>query len=415
MARSKVDSPSVGVAPARISVTRALKNARHLQKVAPHVMPASEPPEGFGSVIPLNVLAQLHRRERRPNGGLDPQLARQLHDIVFPDIGNQSHGPLFNGTLYFAQVAFTVQDQGNAVFEVSAADVATAIAYATDAAAPISAYAGQYGANAVDVSPTILPHSVTLPSASYNDIQLTSWIDAIAAANGLSSKACIVVLNPQSMTNTDGDRAAGIGGYHAAASVPYIFVNLFGQNLTVDDLAFSYAQILSHEIAEMVVDPLVGGGNPEVCDGCGPNCQPVYLDYFNGAGHYIKTTQAWPPNFAYGFYINAIVVPASATACPAPANACNYGPPVSIPGRNRVLAHERDAEWLMQLWLAIFGGDPVPNQLRVAEREVGLLATVRLIAALARCLENAHVERAVIDALKPIAEGVNEKLREKLL
>src|SRR5215831_9006378 len=58
-------SPSVDVAPSRISVTRALKNARYLQKVAPHIMPTSEPPKGFGSVIPLKVLAQLHRKELR--------------------------------------------------------------------------------------------------------------------------------------------------------------------------------------------------------------------------------------------------------------------------------------------------------------------------------------------------------------
>jgi len=109
-------------------------------------------------------------------------------------------------------------------------------------------------------------------------------------------------------------------------------------------------------------------------------------------------------------------VPAYATACPAPANACDYPPPIHWPplGRNRRLQHVQDAEWLIQLWLAIHGGDPTPYQLRVAEREVGLLATVRVIAALTRCLENAQVERAVIDALKPIVVDVSGKLREEL-
>ncbi len=410
MTNSTAASP-VGFPPARISVTRALKNARYLQKVAPHIMPASEPPKGFGSVIPLKVLAQLHRKELR--AGLAPHITEQLKDIEFPDVSNLSGDPLFNGTLYFAQIKFTVQDQGNAVIEVSAADLDTAIAYAADAAAPISAYARQYGANAISVHSAILSYSVTVPSASYNGTQLDSWIDAIATANGLSSNACIVVLNPQNMTNTSGNRAAGVGGYHTISSVPYIFVNLFGQNLTVKDEAFAYAQILSHEIAEMVVDPLVDNKNPEVCDGCGPNCQNVFLDYFDSAGRYIKTAQGWPANAAYSFYINAIVKPASATACPAPANACNYAPPVIWPP-GRKLQHVQDAEWLIQLWLAIHGGYPAPNQLRVGEREVGLLATVRVIAALARCLENAHVERAVNDALKPIVADVRGNLREEL-
>lgn len=33
-------------------VTRAIKNARHLQSVAPHLMPKEEPPDGFGSILP---------------------------------------------------------------------------------------------------------------------------------------------------------------------------------------------------------------------------------------------------------------------------------------------------------------------------------------------------------------------------
>jgi hypothetical protein len=44
----------------------------------------------------------------------------------------------------------------------------------------------------------------------------------------------VAILNPISVTNTDGDPNKGIGGYHGLASVPYLFVNVFGQNLTVD-------------------------------------------------------------------------------------------------------------------------------------------------------------------------------------
>jgi hypothetical protein len=341
----------------RISATRALKNARYLQKVAPHIMPEVEPPEGFGSIIPLKTLAQLHRPDRRAASGLDARLTKQLKEIKFPTVGNMSGDPLFNGTLYFVRMQFTIQNQNNAVIAVSTADVATTVQYASDAAPPISAYARQYGSNSISVHQAVIPYAVTLPSASYNDTQLQTWVNAIASANSLPSSACVVVLNPLSMTNTSGDRSQGIGGYHGKANVPYIFVNLFGQNLTVADEGFNYAQILSHEMAEMVVDPLVDGKNPEVCDGCGPNCQTVFLDYFGDTG-YVATSQTFPPNFSYSFYINAVAQPNSATACPAPASACDYAPPaLRIP--IGPLAHERDAVWL-ELWLMIHGGDPAP-------------------------------------------------------
>lgn len=291
----------------RMSGTRAIKNAKRLQKVAPHVMPPDEPAGGFGSVIPYSILAQLHRPERRLALMRNPRLAELLGNIEFPASGNTAVDPLFSGTLYFAHVLFTIQDQNNAVFSVSGADVQTAIDYAIAATMPISEYVSQYGPNSLGVAVNAIDFAVTLPTASYNDAQLQGWVNQIVSDNALPSNACIVVLNPISVINTDGNPNVGIGGYHSLASIPYLFVNVFGQNLTIDDGSNAYAQILSHEIAEMTVDPLVDGRNPEVCDGCGPNCQTVYLDYFDNIGAYIQTTQSVPPPFAYAFFINAIV------------------------------------------------------------------------------------------------------------
>ncbi len=326
-AGSKRLAPAASAAPARISVTRALKNARHLQKVAPHIMPPIEPAQGFGSVIALETLAQLHRTRQRDKIGLDAKLTRRLKSVRFPAVGKKPGGALFNGTLYFARIEFTLRSQGKAVVAVSPADVAAAIAYAKVAAAPIRAYARQYGPNRLAVSQAVLSYAVTLARPKYNDAQLQGWVKAIVADHGLPDTACVVVLNPVKLTNTSASRASGYGGYHDKAKVPYIFVNLYGQDLTVADEAFAYAQNLSHEIAEMVVDPRADGRNPEVCDGCGPNCQNVFLDFFGDKG-YLQTTQTWPPKFAYRFYINAIVQPAAATACPAPASACAYAPPL---------------------------------------------------------------------------------------
>jgi hypothetical protein len=144
-----------------------------------------------------------------------------------------------------------------------------------------------------------------------------------------------VVLNPTVAVNLDTQRSQGVGGYHGHANLPYAFINLMGNGLTIADTDQFYALALSHETAEMAVDPLANLVNPEVCDPCSPNCQNIFVDYFNDIGGYIQTIQAAgyppaPPPFAYSFCINAIVQPASATLpCPpgAPAAACAYAPP----------------------------------------------------------------------------------------
>jgi hypothetical protein len=77
----------------------------------------------------------------------------------------------------------------------------------------------------------------------------------------------------------------------------------------------------------MVVDPTVDFVNPEVCDPCGPNCQTVFIDYFDANSIYLGTSQAFPAPFSYTFFINGIVQPASAPNCPAAQSACAYAPP----------------------------------------------------------------------------------------
>lgn len=91
---------------------------------------------------------------------------------------------------------------------------------------------------------------------------------------------------------------------------------------------------MSHEIAEMVVDPQGDSSNPEVCDPCGPINNTVWLDYFDDFRVYISSSKAplQQPPADFAFYINAIVKPGYATdsnsnETPAPDNACNYEPP----------------------------------------------------------------------------------------
>ncbi len=316
---------------ARISATRALKNASFLQQQAARILPAGTPVPDFVHLIPMRTLGQLHRSSRPSSLVRDPQIERILDHVTFPRITGILSDPLFSGDLFFVQIQFTVRDAGNAVFSVGQTDILTAIDYATRAAIPIHLYASQYGPNSIAVDTGILNFPVKLDSYTYTDKQLSGWINTIVVQDHLPSNACVVILNPQRVTNTDADPSQGIGGYHGKANVPYIFVNLFGQGLSVADQEQFYALALSHEIAEMTVDPQANLVNPDVCDPCGPNCQNVFVAYFRGDGTYIGTQQAsgfppGPPNFPYVFMVNAIVKPPSATQCPASANDCNYGP-----------------------------------------------------------------------------------------
>jgi hypothetical protein len=45
----------------RICGTRTLKNAKAIQKIAPHIILASESLEGVKSLVPLDIPKRLHR------------------------------------------------------------------------------------------------------------------------------------------------------------------------------------------------------------------------------------------------------------------------------------------------------------------------------------------------------------------
>ncbi len=307
-----------------LCVTRAIKNARHLQVNAPHIIPKAEPPEGFGSRVPRELLAKLHTPVPKVELDRVPGLSAALAKTPILRPRNAAAAPLFNGPLVFASVDFNTR---KGAVSIGPGDLATAMDFARLAAGPITKYAAQYGPNQVAVGDAAVPFTANVPGGTYNDQTVQGWVNSIVKANALPSNTCIVLLNPRGVVNTDADPSQGVGGYHGMANVPYCFVNAMGSGLTVKDEANVYALALSHEIAEMDVDPRADLGNPEVCDGCGPNCQTVWIDYFNNAGGYIQTSQNFPPPFDYAFFINAIVKPGSASQCPAPSASCNYAPP----------------------------------------------------------------------------------------
>lgn len=288
------------------------------------MIPAREPAQGYASLVPSDVLGRLHTVSDLSRLGNHPDLARAIGRTPVPRPRPAAVAPLFNGTIVFVQVTFRTSSGS---LSIPSPDLATSMNFARMAAPPISRYASQYGPNAVAVSPNPVSFPADVPDGRYNDQTLQGWINQIATTNGLAPNTCVAILNPAGAVNTDADPKQGIGGYHSLSQVPYLFVNVMGTGLTLDDRANVYALALSHEIAEMVVDPKADLANPEICDPCGPNCQTVWLDYFDPTGKYLGTSQNFPPAFAYAFFINGIVKPASSTLCPAPGSACNYAPP----------------------------------------------------------------------------------------
>ncbi|MCI4332361.1 MAG: hypothetical protein L3K01_01320 [Thermoplasmata archaeon] len=303
--------------PDRTCATRSLKVARHLQSTRPDIVPAVEPLSGFANLLE----------------GTDPSIRFVLRDALapgtLPAVGTRAVAPLFQGSLTFAHL--TVQ-AGSKQYALSPADLATARKFAGSAVGPISQYAAQYGPNSLAVSEVTLELPVSVPKGVYNDTTLQEWVNGLVASGGLpADSSAVVVLNPPGPLNTDADASRGVLGYHGKANVPYLFVNVLGQNLTVPDPTDTFALALSHEMAEMAVDPSADLANPEVCDPCGPNCQTVIRAYFDSVGAFLGGTTAFPPAFEYGFFLNAIVQPASAAQCPAPPASCAYAPPRDLP------------------------------------------------------------------------------------
>jgi hypothetical protein len=263
---------NINVSQDRKCATRALKNARHIRAVAPQVFPAVEPLDGFASVLPFDVLNRFHHMT-------DDELGRYPHLLDAAHKLRQGSAaasplpiifPLFKGTVHLAKITFN--DDG-AIRTFSDADMATVLQYLKAAAPAIIEYASQYGECSLNVSPNILKLDVDVHQGKYNDDKLQGFIKTLLTKNNLPHKSsCIVVFNPDGVGNTDGDGSKGIGGYHdAVEGSPYCFCNVGGSNFTVQDRQNHYAETLSHEVAEMVVDPLISFLSPEVCDGCAGN------------------------------------------------------------------------------------------------------------------------------------------------
>jgi hypothetical protein len=242
-------------------------------------------------------------------------VADQVASIKIPAAPDQATGPLFKGTLYFVQITFT--GGGNGAVSFDSADLGVAIQYASSAANPISKYANQYGTNSITVSNKPLSFSVDV-SGNYGDSDVQAWVDQIVSDNNLTAggSSCIVIMNdlncPIQNKDANPQPPSNIGGYHQNTDQnnPYCFCNVFATPIDIADTQGAFAQVESHEIAEMTVDPLPipTQKNPEVCDACAPNCGAAWNDYFDNSNTYLGSGTNPSIDFpGYAYFINSIV------------------------------------------------------------------------------------------------------------
>jgi hypothetical protein len=192
--------------------TRALKNARYIQSVAPHILPAEEPTDGFESIIPMSLLSRLGRAKEAHLGHRTDLLQfQQTQKIPLPaDIVN---GPLFQGSLVFVQIIFGTNSGPVAV---NVADMTTMVAYATAAADPIVSYASQYGLCGLAVDPTVISFGVQLQNNSYTNRDLEGGLDTIVAQQGLATSSwCLVIPEPEGKGVVNKSVGLGTQGFHS--------------------------------------------------------------------------------------------------------------------------------------------------------------------------------------------------------
>ena len=319
--------------------TQAIKNARFIQSAAPHLFATDPTSEGFGTGIPLEILSGLHRMApNSPLLGRYPHVTGFLKDHTLPIPKTMGPGDmpirytLFTGTIYIVQITFQTPSRS---YMVATPDLQMIVEYASHAIVPISQYATQYGdldVNSVTVSPIIITFAVQLLQNTCTDNDVQSWVNEIVASNNLSPDSCLLIAIPFGITEFGPiGPVPNNGGYHWNANVPYIVVGVDRSGLTLDDIVDGYAMGVSHEIAEMVVNPTPYAHlqNPEVCDPCDSNCNNFgWRCYFDQSDRYLGSNGDTPPRgFNYSYFICGVVNPAGAGYCPASFENCSYAPP----------------------------------------------------------------------------------------
>lgn len=310
--------------------TRALKNARYLRRAEPAAFQGANGAVGFGTGVPLAVLQQVHRlRHDSPELADHKAVSRFLKRRTIRPATKMQALPLFNGTIYFAHVTFVTP---RATVSFSTDDMRTMVRYAKHAIVPLSKMVRAYGSSKVSISPKLLRYTARLPARKFSDLELQGWIREIAKTHRLPEDSCVFVPCPRGVSEHDISANSGYHGFSRARKLPYIVLGVHGENLRLSDHADIYAMGISHEIAEMIVDPRANDANPEVCDPCCSNCCiKFYRAYFTISNAYLGTNcRATPGGYPFAYYTAVVVRPSGvATAkaeCVAKKFDCHYRP-----------------------------------------------------------------------------------------
>ncbi len=295
--------------------TRAVKVLKYLHCMAPATVPRSS--LYALEKIPASRLSEIHTTADWNEVTDSVVLKKWLANNPVPSPTAFASSPLFNGTLVFVQLIF--QQPNLPASAVSPADVQTALNYANLAIQPIQWYATQYGQPNVSVSPTVIPFTAELTGDSFTLQEFEGWVDQCAtiARNSNVSNPCIVILHNRNLPNS-GMFSGQRDSYHSmtGTGATYCYCLVFGENLSVADNNHTisgrpndkvYAHNLSHEIAEMVVDPGGSIHNREVCDACAGNCNNSLFDLFDANGAFLGGTADTAAASGFAFFINSIV------------------------------------------------------------------------------------------------------------
>jgi len=347
--------------------TRTLKNVRLIRQksIANQIPPGTntnfilerEESEA-GDISIINIAGPANINRTNPQSGYGSNFFNtDANGTAIPAPNTQSYAPVFNGIVHIFQINY-VNPSGQS-FQVQTNDINTIQTFCQKAYPEIQSYTSQYGNTGLKVDPTIYTANFNINSSNqFNDQDLSGTpgangapntpglIDNLAvqygwtgpiASSGAELQHAIMIVGAVGVVNTDAPLSSGVLGYHNASlvnGIPYIFFSLPQNGLTPSDTADAYQLVASHESAEMTVDPGANLANPEVCDPCGPNCEPVWRDFFDSNGNYISSSFIFPPVFTYSFFICGIIQPSYAGTtlaeeCLTPPNACDYGPPNS--------------------------------------------------------------------------------------
>jgi hypothetical protein len=333
------------------SATRAMKNRKYIRRFAPQSIPRAS--LDALEKLPTRVFDGLHATPTWDKVTDDAQLKAWLvaNPIPAPRAVAALSSPLFNGTVFFAQVSFV--SAGVAPSSISLADMQTIISYASNAVLPIAWYASQYGPCWVAVWPTPIPYIAHVNGGTFARSDLETWVDAIGQfmrSQGISNP-CVVIPHNRDLPNSP-QNTTDKDPYHFVTDngTVYVYSLVFAENLTVadnntpdpNDLNSTidvYALNLSHELGEMVVDPTIDNDNPEVCDPCATNCTSGggvnRYSFFDDNALYLGGGVNIRAVAGYSFFINSIVragVPLDSGGCIGNANdvnsACLYAPPL---------------------------------------------------------------------------------------